>query len=64
MIQLGNITPSRHASTQRISSAWPSLYPVPTQRIVHVSLGRVQRIFAQEFSTPGQPSVSKDFSTK
>lgn len=64
MITTGYIRPLRHDSTQRISSAWPSLYPVPTQRVVHGSLGRVQRIVAPEPSTPEKPSVSKDFSTK
>lgn len=64
MIIRGYIPTSHHGSTQRISSAWTSLYPVPTQRVVHDSLGRVQRIIAPEPSTPGQPSVSKDFSTK
>lgn len=64
MITTGFIRPLSHGSTQRFSSAWPSLYPVPTQRVVHNSLGRVQRMFAPEPSTPGKPSVSKDFSTR
>lgn len=64
MIVTGYIHPSHHGSTQRINSAWPSLYPVPTQRVVHDSLGRLQRIIAPEPSTPGQPSLSKDFSAK
>lgn len=64
MIQLGYITPIRRGSVQRISSAWPSLYPVPTQRVVHDSLGREQRIFAPETSTPEEDSNSNDFNTK
>ena len=64
MIQTGYITPLRHGSTQRINSAWQSLYPVPTQRVVHDSLGRVQRIFAPETSTPEEDSNSNDFNTK
>ena len=64
MIITGYIRPLRKDSTQRISSAWPSLYPVPTQRVSHNTLGRVQRIFAQQTATQEEDSNSNDFSTK